>query len=151
MWLPAVESLSLKKNYRSEPGLIDFFNHVFEHVMRDSSEAYMAAFEPLESRDAVLSGKSDIKLLYKPHESGLPEDSLTAEESEAHKIAGYILESVGNLDIADKGALRKAGFSDFALLFRSGTNQKSYEQVFQSKGNSLYGSQCKEPVSGSAG
>ena len=126
-------ALELKRNYRSEPALIDFFNDIFREVMRESSEDYQAAFEPLESRDAVIR-KPDIRLLYKPHKTDLPDDSLSAEESEAWAIAEYILASVGTLNVADKGDSRKAEFSDFALLFRSGTNQKTYEQVFRAKG-----------------
>ena len=127
-------ALALKRNYRSEPGLIDMFNEVFRHVMRESDQDYQAAFEPLESRAAVLPGMPSVKLLYKPYNPSLPDDSLTAEESEAHSIADYILSSVGVLDVAEKSGLRKAEFSDFAMLFRSGTNQKTYEQVFRAAG-----------------
>ena len=126
-------ALALKRNYRSEPALIDFFNELFRDVMRESSEDYQASFESLESREAVISSPG-IKLLYKPYDPAQPEDSLSAEESEARAIAEYILDSVGNLDVASKDGPRKAEYNDFALLFRSGTNQRTYEQVFRAKG-----------------
>ena len=44
------EALSLKRNYRSEPGLIDIFNKIFSEVMRESTESYQASFKALESR-----------------------------------------------------------------------------------------------------
>ncbi|MDC7226470.1 MAG: UvrD-helicase domain-containing protein [Spirochaetales bacterium] len=128
------KALELKMNYRSEPGLIDFFNRLFSEVMSDSSEDYQASFEPLLSRPAVLPQEPDIRLLYKAHSSDLPEDSLSSEESEARAIAEYILSAEDSFDIAVKGEIRKARFSDFALLFRSGTNQKTYEQVFRAYG-----------------
>ena len=128
------EALTLKRNYRSEPGLISFFNDVFREVMHDSTEDYQAAFEPLESREQALQEGSDIRLLYKPYLGTLPEDALSAEESEAREIADYILENEGRLEISVKGVSRRACFSDFALLFRSGTNQKTYESVFREKG-----------------
>ncbi|MBI9107720.1 MAG: UvrD-helicase domain-containing protein [Spirochaetales bacterium] len=125
------EALSLKRNYRSEPGLIDFFNEIFEHVMSDCSMAYQAAFKPLESRQALLSSAPEIRLLYKPYDKEPQDDSIPAEESEAWEISEYITSAVGRIDVSENGAVRKADFSDFAVLFRSGTNQKSYEKVFR--------------------
>lgn len=128
------KALSLKRNYRSEPGLIEHFNSIFEYVMRDSSEAYQASFEALEARAAILPDPPQLQLLYKPYEKIQPADSLPAEESEAWSIAEYINKSVGQLDVSENRAVRKADFSDFAVLFRSGTNQKSYEKVFRAAG-----------------
>ncbi len=127
-------SMPLNKNYRSEPGLIRFFNDVFSHVMRDSSLEYQAEFVPLKSREAKLSKEPDIRLLYKPWDPELPEDSLSAEESEAYAIADYIIDSVGKLEVNDRDTVRPADYNDFAMLFRSGTNQKTYEKVFRLKG-----------------
>ena len=127
-------SLSLKKNYRSEPQLIDFFNNVFSHVMRDSSEDYQAEFVPLQSREPAVSGAPDITLLYKPFDETPDEDALSAIESEAYAIAGYIESAVGRLEVSGADGPRKACYDDFAMLFRSGTNQKTYEQVFRAKG-----------------
>ena len=128
------EALSLKRNYRSEPGLIEHFNDVFRHVMRDSELDFQAAFEPLEARDAALPCSPEIRLLYKPYDEYPADDALSSDEAEAWALADYIKESVGRLDVGGRGGVRKAEYSDFALLFRSGTNQKSYEKVFRANG-----------------
>ena len=83
---------------------------------------------------AALSGGPDIRIYYKPYVYPLPEGSASAEECEAREIAEYILENRGRLEISVKGETRKAEFSDFTLLFRSGTNQKTYESVFRDAG-----------------
>lgn len=128
-------SLSLNKNYRSEPELIDFFNNLFINVMKDDSKDFQASFQPLESRASKAKNNSVIKFLYKPYDDSLSEDYLGADEAEAHSIADFILTSIGKLKITDsKANTRYADFSDFAILYRSGANQKNYEQVFRAKG-----------------
>ncbi len=126
-------SISLRCNYRSEPGLIDFFNKVFSHVMHDSSEGYQAGFSPLESRSPHLKSAPEIKLLYKPYDEEKDDAYLSSDEAEAYAISDYIIDARGRLDIAEGGGCRKADFSDFVILFRSGTNQKMYEKVFRAR------------------
>ena len=102
--------------------------------MRDSEEDYQAEFSALESRSPAIGGSPEITLLYKPYDEDPDEDSLSSVESEAYAIAEYIQNAAGRLEVHAGGETRTANYDDFALLFRSGTNQKTYEQVFRAKG-----------------
>ncbi len=125
------QALSLKRNYRSDPGLIGFFNKVFSNAMSESSEDYQAAFEALEPGLSPLDKAPDIRLLYKSWNQSPEEDDVHHDEAEAWSIAEYIKKTLGVLDVSEKGELRKAAYRDYAVLFRSGANQKTYEKVFR--------------------
>ena len=131
--------IELAHNYRSQPVLIDFFNHLFPRVMGEAEHPYEAAFSPLVAgAPAVVD--STVTLFYKPFvpSNGDDEDdeeTLRNEDVEAFRVAQWISlvvqdRSLPVRDPAGAGS-RPAGYDDFAVLFRSTGNQMRYERMFR--------------------
>jgi ATP-dependent exoDNAse (exonuclease V) beta subunit len=129
-------SLSLPINYRAEPALIDFYNGVFEALMTDARENYEACFEGLQSREAKLSDRSRIRILYKPQKEVRDDGLVDDDDAEAVAVARFIKNSVENeeLEVFENDSIRPAGYGDFALLMRSTSNQNRYERAFRTLG-----------------
>ncbi len=125
------EDLALRTNYRSEKGLIDFFNGFFASLMSDAKEPYEARFAGL------LPGRSEnriepaITFLYKPYSE--TESGFSSDESEAFAVAQFVSDAVrgSRLPIVKDGCTVTAGFDDFAVLMRSTSNQTIYERMFR--------------------
>ncbi len=131
--------IAMEKNYRSNPGLIDFYNDLFRSVLSsdDAPEPYEAEFLPLSAGGTGPEVVPDITLLYKPFDD--KEDTArfaSGDETEAYHLAEYIRGRVenGTLPVRDGEALRPAGYSDFALLMRSTGSQAVYERIFRQFG-----------------
>jgi ATP-dependent exoDNAse (exonuclease V) beta subunit len=127
-------SINLKRNYRSEPGLIEFFNTLFARVLKNEGNApYEADFTPLDHRASTVPGKPFIGLFYKPHIKDKEEGFADNDDAEAFHIAKRIHEWVtrGNLPVSGPSGPRPAEYGDFALLMRSTSNQIRYEQMFR--------------------
>jgi ATP-dependent exoDNAse (exonuclease V) beta subunit len=132
------QPLELPTNYRSEPGLILFFNRLFERVMAGAEAPYEARFRPLERRAPANRQKPEILFLYKPPAPRGEARSFRNEEVEAFCLAETIRQAVDGqrLTIAEPDEAgtvvrRPAAFDDFALLLRSTGNQILYERVFR--------------------
>mgnify|MGYP006287440783 CR=1 FL=1 len=132
--------IELATNYRSDPGLITFFNRLFEGVMRNGGEPFEADFAPLAPRprgDAGTTGP-EIEILVKEKtrggESGDP--LLDNDDAEAYHIAKLIREAVesGRLTVPGKEGPRRVEYSDFAILLRSSSNQVRYERMLRRRG-----------------
>ena len=130
------QALSLPKNYRTEPALIQFFNTVFERLMAEASLPFEARFERLDHREAELPGGPSIEILYKPEQTGADDTVAHNDDAEAHAVARFIKDAVENakLEVSDDGVLRPVKYDDFALLMRSTSNQNRYERVFRNMG-----------------
>jgi len=127
-------AVALNTNYRSEPGLIAFFNRIFRNIMGDAAFDFEADFQELRACNRMPPLKSEIKLLYKPYLSEKEESPFyNNQESEGFRIAQYLVEAVNKqrLQVRDEEGLRPAEFNDFALLLRSTTHQKTYERIFR--------------------
>lgn len=131
------ETITLGRNYRSEPDLIKLFNRMFSSIMRNEGESYEADFSALESRDASPGVQSSCTLLVKPYqESGggdEEEEEASSVEAEAYTIARLVrqmLESDAFL-IPSKEGPRRPKASDIALLLRTTSNQLSFEKAFR--------------------
>lgn len=127
-------AVSLNTNYRSEPGLIAFFNRIFRNIMGSAVFDFEADFQELRACNRKPPLKSEIRLLYKPFLSEKEESPFyNSQESEGFRIAQYLVETVNKqkLQVRDKEGLRPAEFNDFALLLRSTTHQKTYERIFR--------------------
>ena len=131
-------SVTLASNYRSEPGLIRFFNAFFSRVFSDPDPAYEARFEPLGSRAATPGVRPSVQL-WRQVGSGKDPELMTEDEAEAYHIARFIRESVDGdrLQIAVRDtepAARPAGYRDFAILMRSTGNQMRVERMLRLMG-----------------
>ncbi len=125
-------SLTLGTNYRSEPDLVQYFNKIFNVVMREAGEPFEAEFTPLQYRKSLPGVIPEISVFYKPESSG-DEQFLSNTEAEAWFIAKYIKGKVesGTLMINKGGISVPAGYNDFAILMRSTSNQILYEKYFR--------------------
>ena len=126
-------SLSLPRNYRSEPELIGFYNTVFERLMPDTGRPFDARFTALEHRPAELPGGQHIGILYKPERDEADDSLAAADDAEAFAVAGFIRNAVAKkeLMVVDKEQIRPIRYGDFALLMRSTSNQNRYERAFR--------------------
>ncbi|MBN1647354.1 MAG: UvrD-helicase domain-containing protein [Spirochaetales bacterium] len=126
------ECIRLETNYRSEPGLIDFFNELFPSVMENAGENYEASFGALKSRAADPKVRPLIGLFKKPYDPDCIPDSemLGNDEAEAFTIAKYIVNAVAGKQLSLTGG-KPAEYSDFVILMRSTGNQQLYERILR--------------------
>jgi ATP-dependent exoDNAse (exonuclease V) beta subunit len=134
----ARSSITLGSNYRSEPGLIEFFNAFFSRVFSDPEPDYEARFAPLGSRAATPGVKPSVQLWQLVGRDKDPE-LMTEDEAEAYHIARFIRQSVddGSLMVAAHDptpSARPAGYRDFAILMRSTGNQMRIERMLRLMG-----------------
>lgn len=130
---------ALRTNYRSEPGLVDFFNEVFARVLGDADRPWEAQFSPILSRDPVPGGTPSIRYLQKPRRPPRDREGCRSDdEALAFAVASFVRDSVerGKLRIPDPGApggpgWRAARYEDFAVLLRSTGKQYLLEKYFR--------------------
>lgn len=120
-------AIELPRNYRSEPELIDFFNHLFPGIFVDPESSYEARFHPLESRESSPGYRPMIHCFYQDDGAWLPEGEspekwLSAAEAEAWFIAGKIRGLVAD---------GLCAYGDVAVLMRSSSNQINIERAFR--------------------
>jgi ATP-dependent exoDNAse (exonuclease V) beta subunit len=137
-------AVSLSGNYRSRPGLVDFFNLVFQRVMGTPGRAFEAEFEPLAPARTGASGDPEITLFLKEKVSGVePEtspdeddDGLSSHECEAFAIASWLKEKISgrSLSVGNGNGARPAEYADCAVLLRSTGNQIIIERTFRRLG-----------------
>ena len=126
--------ISLNRNYRSEPALIDFFNGFFQMVFESAEAPYEAVFESLKTRDPAEGITPELEFHYKPYVEDRDPEFLDASEAEAYHTALTIRSIVENGELmipGEKGSPRPAGYSDIALLMRSTVKQIKYEKYFR--------------------
>lgn len=123
--------INLKTNYRSEPGLIDFFNSVFPAVMENPEENYEAEYSALAAGEARSGQVPRIELWVKDYNPELDlHEYLGPDEAEAWQIATWIKHAVENKSLKTaKG--QPADYSDFAVLMKSTGSQQLYERMFR--------------------
>ncbi|MBN2353762.1 MAG: UvrD-helicase domain-containing protein [Spirochaetales bacterium] len=132
--------VTLSRNYRSRPGLIDFFNRLFTRVMEDPADDFEAEFEALTPALPPGRNPPEITLFYRRSDESGDEDDEGSEfddaESEAFAVAAYIRDTVesGSLPLETAEGGRPAGYADFALLLRSTGNQIVFERMFRHVG-----------------
>ena len=133
------KTISLRRNYRSEPVLIDVFNTIFRCVMQGAAAPYEAQFEDLAPRNANEGISVNVSLSVKPLESEEQEEQelVSNVEAEAYAIAQQISEMVHSDKylIADgSGKVKRPSYQDIALLFRTSSNQLHYEKALRIAG-----------------
>ena len=132
----------LEINWRSEPGLIDFFNDAFSKILPapddEGVQDFEARFTGLGSGPATPGVEPVVAWL----ESNEPEDDsfLASDEAEAWRIA-LLVESLVEQGavIAAKGPggrkmARPCGYDDIAVLFKSTASQNVVERYFRLSG-----------------
>jgi ATP-dependent exoDNAse (exonuclease V) beta subunit len=142
-------SASLRMNYRSEPGLVDFFNEVFARVLGGATRDFEARFEPIGARAPRPGIGPTITYLLKPKSEG--EDggeTMSDDEAIADAVARYIKENIGGGRIrvyresssrresgahrgTSEAAWRAALYDDVAILLRSTSKQYLLERFLR--------------------
>src|SRR6267143_5544328 len=128
------EEKSLQLNFRSQPPLINFFNHLFARLFQPKEEAAAAEraqlgyveHEPSEAKRELRDSGPLVDLLITTESSGDDDDpklEQTSRDLDAEQLARRIIELTEGAD-APK-------YSDIALLFRAMTNVQTYESVFR--------------------
>ena len=132
--------LELTKNYRSEPDLIRFFNRFFPNRVMpvDAAAAvdHEAVFKELGYRDAE-NDRCEIELTCIDSELNASDRSyLSARESEFAYIAEWIRRKIDDASflIDDNGRKRRVHYSDFLVLSRTSSEQKTMERIFRERG-----------------
>lgn len=111
----------LSSNFRSRANILSYVNHVFENIMsEDAGEVNYDADEKLYFGNKDFDTSCDNFVdLYVLDETGIPD-----LEAECLKISEIIEKLIENEYVTDKktGQLRKAQYSDIAILTRRSTN-----------------------------
>jgi ATP-dependent exoDNAse (exonuclease V) beta subunit len=126
--------LLLPNNYRSEPGLIAFFNPLFRKIMEPALADYEARFQELRSPKQGNTVDPEIHFFYKEFDPDSKEDSdYSKDEAEAFRLAQFISRSVKEkrFSLSEGHGLRPAVYDDFVILMRSTSNQIIYERMFR--------------------
>jgi ATP-dependent exoDNAse (exonuclease V) beta subunit len=120
------EEVILDTNFRSDPELIVFFNHVFSHLMSQDEEV-PNYYEPVKAKSKDTNSEVVIEWIRVPQKKELTED-LSSHEAEAMMIAKHIEQ------------LSKEGipYKDMTILLRKMTHVKVYEQALAEVGIPFY-------------
>ena len=129
------QGLRLDRNYRSDPGLVAFFNDLFARVMAGARRDFEARYRGLDSPRKAGPCVPEVHLLLQARrEADDAGEPAPREEAEAYEVARLIRERVdaGDLPVEEPdGTVRPAGFADFAVLLRSTGNQAHFERLFR--------------------
>ena len=129
-------SVKLPRNYRSEPGLITWYNEIFPSIMKNEGEPFEADFEPLAFREPKEGIGPKITLAIKPYvKNAEPDEEELAEDSlaEAYHLAAKI-DHILNGDeylIPSENGLRRPKPHDIAILMRTTSNQLHLERALR--------------------
>jgi ATP-dependent helicase/nuclease subunit A len=132
------EEKSLQLNFRSQPPLINFFNHLFARLFQPKEEVTAAErgqlgyveHEPSEAKRKLCDGGPLVDLLITTESSGDDDDPKLdqgSRELDAEQLARRIIELTEGADTRS----HRIKYSDIALLFRAMTNVGLYESVFR--------------------
>jgi ATP-dependent helicase/nuclease subunit A len=131
-------SLSLKTNYRSDPGLVAFFNALFPGVFGVPEEPFEAEYTGMCSAAAEEAPEEAppveiyLRRINKTSPGSSGENSGEDGEEEISDTAGEALAAAERI-IA--GIIRgEFSFGDLAVLFRTTTHQDEYERIFRQAG-----------------
>lgn len=110
------ESLQLRENFRSRPGILEWINPLFSHLFDPSEYSpLLATREPTPEQNVLILS------VEAPPEASKEE----RRKREAAEIARHIQTEVSQ---------NKRAFGDFALLFQSLTEVRIYEAAFKEAG-----------------
>ena len=123
-------------NYRSVPGLIEFFNRFFPRVMpkeTESDKPFEAVFKELKYREDDRP-HTEVEFIRIQKTENEDADEVLPRETEFLEIAKRIKKMVASKDFLlpeKNGTLRRAEFSDFLILFRNKSEQEKLEKILR--------------------
>ena len=136
--------LTLEANYRTDPGLVEFFNRTFDAVFPEPRELYEPQFLPIRPREPFghsepAHAKPSVTVAYLDNTAEPdPNDELDgpaaeASAEEAYYVARYLAEIVGEerLALNSRDGVRSLRYEDCAILLRSTGNQMQFERMLR--------------------
>lgn len=129
-------SLELGINYRSESALLETFNAIFPIVFKKETEFQLfdARFNAIgtHKRTKEIEPSLELFIINEVNFDTSVQYQVSAKETEAAFIAEHMqkIKESGYL-ISDKKSTRPCTWDDFAILFRSTTQQHLYEKYLQ--------------------
>lgn len=136
--IPDAGRLPLNRNFRSQPGVLDFVNALF-HQRLDNPK-----YEPLVAHRTALSDAPIVEFLWAtpPADNTEKIDVKLLRKQEAEWIARRLTQilATGHVTIpADSsGATRKAAYGDVTILFRTLSDVRYYEEALRKHGIPYY-------------
>jgi ATP-dependent helicase/nuclease subunit A len=133
------EGKTLLLNFRSQPALIHFFNHLFarlfqpkeEVTQQEREELGYVAHEPSDARRELRDSGPLVELLITT-EAADDDDDPKAEQSSRQLDAEQLAIRISALTGTAGGrGISSVKYSDIALLFRAMTNVQIYESAFR--------------------
>ncbi len=127
------EELTLGANYRSEPGLVRFFNALFARTFGEARESFDATFSALRWRPRTPGVDPRVeRWVLKRRERG-DANYLSDLDAQAFYIARTIerMVSAGELHVRDGEGSRPVHYRDIAILLRTGGNQIRLERMLR--------------------
>ncbi|MEQ8849553.1 UvrD-helicase domain-containing protein [Botrimarina sp.] len=136
---PEEGRLSLSMNFRSQPGVLDFVNTLFEPIFVDHH------YQPLRPSRGGLSDEPAVEMLWTAPPAGDGGAAPSAEErrtAEARRVADWIAAAIGSGRplVEDKaaGGARGPRAGDFAVLLRALSDVSLYEDALRAAGLEYY-------------
>ncbi|RKD24465.1 hypothetical protein BEP19_08745 [Ammoniphilus oxalaticus] len=140
--------LSLSRNFRSQHGVIEYINSLFEHAMQrtEESPAFVTRYEQLEAHRVTEKEEPHIEFLCTTRKDGTDaeaspedEDELTGVEEQADLIARRIKQMVNTEEPlvwreAERGQGERptpVSYGDVAVLLATRSKMHLYEFAFQ--------------------
>lgn len=132
--------LHLNENFRSEKGLIEKINSIFNDrimpVHTPDTPSYEAEYTPLLSRRERV--KSNISFRYMNAKENDDDEAASNSESEAYEVARIIKEEILGSEKEkfmvydkDSNSLRSPGYDDIAILLKKTSHQSDFEKALR--------------------
>jgi len=130
---PAAGRLTLSKNFRSQPAVLDFVNTMFAPIF---GEKYLA----LQPSRPQVGPRPAVEMLWTPPEEdkNTPAQRVAEAASIAARIRQLIDEAAPLIYDKKSGSARPATPGDFAILFRALSDVAAYEQGLREAGLPYY-------------
>ncbi len=132
------KKLHLEYNYRSTPALVRFFNDVFRKVLVKTGSEYEATYVPQSEGQATATEDAIESIITvavhggKEGQKELDREVLPPVQAEAWWVAEKIAELIHNKTLVQvSGEIRPVHAGDVAILFRSRTSLRHYEQALR--------------------
>ncbi len=153
----SARTLQLSANFRSQPGLVNFYNDLFARdcIMGtgEAEQPYIARYSPLTAERDAGSDQPDVEIILATADAEIPAEENEADdlalddlrEIEAAALAGRIEEicADGGFTVFERvddraETAREARHGDVAILFRALKSVRIYERALRQRGIPYY-------------
>ncbi|HSS19675.1 MAG TPA: UvrD-helicase domain-containing protein [Pyrinomonadaceae bacterium] len=133
------ESKPLLLNFRSQPPLIEFFNHLFARLFepdeevptKECAELGYVAHEPSDAKRELRDSGPLVELMITTEAARYDDEDPKADQNSRELDAAQLALRIASLVEAENGDSGPPKYSDIALLFRAMTHVDKYESAFR--------------------